>query len=216
MGNVFGLFSIGFLLATGPSCVAREFYICRQKEEEKGRVHRISWNDHQIFVNHITFSRGTSRIQITPEKIAADTVQDTQHVKLERPDGTIVPYDQKKIYQDVKSRGYATTYSATVPVLTRYVFDRKDKTLEVILESLPPHTKTHPKRVWIGVPVQEEYRYNPETKRIHPKHVKNLSEAEAIRIFPPETTSRHPYPVCREKSGILGIIGHWIDTILFP
>ena len=227
MAKIFRFLLAGAILPFQLSCMAKESYVCRQGESQKSRSHRISWGLKNISINHMDFSTrtdntldakspgGASNASITPEQIVANTIQDTAVFKLERPGGEIVPLDPEKLYNDIKTQGYATSYAATIPILTSYIFNRQNQTLEVRLRSLTPRMKTHPKRIWIMVPVQKESRYDPQTKRIHSRIVKRLSRAEAMRIFPP-TTSRHSYPQCQEKYGFMGTLGHWIESLLFP
>ena len=213
------------LLMTCTSCIPTESYLCKSGDGK--RKFLISWNPTSVFISHSTFSilrnepldddspGGSSNVGIDRWKIVASVVQDTSSQKLERPSGEIVPIDQKKLYEDIESRGYATSFHAIVPVRISYVFDRRKNAFEVLRQSLPPRMADRPGYSWIKAPSVREHRYNTETKRAYQKKIGTLDEARAEKAYPP-TRGRSSYPDCRRKNIAEAALAHWTSTFMFP
>ena len=178
-----------------------------------------------VTINHMDFSTwknqklnaespgGSSHVEITSEQVVVNTIQDTSQFKLERPSGKIVDLDNKKLYQDIRSRGYAIRYHAIVPMLTTYIFNRQEKTLTIRYKGQPPRMTSN--RSWVSLPTQKEVRYNPKTNRSYAKSTKDLDKEGAMRAFPPGFSEEH-YRKCEKQDGLMAQLWHTISKFLFP
>ena len=191
-------------------CLKAESYLCLR--DDRQRSHLISWNDRSVSIDQMNFtirsSSDSSKIEIDSEQVAVKFIQDTSQFRLERPSGKIIRFNDKKLDQDIRTRGYGIRYHAIVPVLNTYIFNRKEKTLMIRLASQPPRMTA--KYSWESVPTQQELRYG-----VRPKLVKNLSKDEAVRIFS-SSPSEHFYPKCEKQKGFVARLWHTISTFLFP
>ena len=196
-------------LAFAPALEA-ESYRCLDNNSKGG--HLITWTSSKVVIDrHMHFSihnnrtlevdspGGSSNIRITPEEVFLEYIQDTSQFKLERPSGKIIRNDfDKKMWEDIRSRGYAVDYHAIVPTHNVYIFDRQKKTLAVRHKTLPPRMSADPERR-ISTAQQREFRYNTERKSTRDKFVRYLEQDEAIRIFAPsEKFSQYSYPKCKK------------------
>ena len=111
-------------------------YICFNEDKTKSVL--FAWNNAGIYQEHNFFpfkeqeltaqhAGGDYNTTNTVDEIVLRVIQDTRYLVIKKPSGEFVNYNSKALFADIYSVGYAITYSATIPNMHIYIFDKHNK-----------------------------------------------------------------------------------------
>lgn len=225
---------IGFFLLLGVSLFVYSsafgsYYICFN--EDKTQSVLFSWNNEGIYQDHNFFPFREQSRELTAQHTGGDYnttntvdeiilrfIQDTQYTVIKRPSGEFVNYNSKTIFADIHSVGQAIIYSATIPNMHIYIFDKHNKSLKLHYKQLSAVRQPSPKHPWISrPPYKKKLWVEKGAKYTSGKILGNLTASEIENaFFAHKYESSFSFPNCEEKISLLGKLLHWIKILSFP
>ena len=132
---------------------------------------------------------GTHRLQINPDSIILETIQDTASAKIQLPSGKFTnTHTEFKSEEEYLKQ---TRYHAVYPVIHKYIFDKKLSALSLSYSRLPKPRSA----------IVQKYIYNKTADEYYLEKIKNLTDKEFSTLFPAHEKSKtYMYPNCEEES----------------
>ena len=131
---------------------------------------------------------GTHRLQINPDFIILETIQDTASAKIQLPSGKFTnshtEFENEEEYLKQKR------YHAVYPVIHKYIFDKKLSKLSLSYSRLPKPRSA----------IMQKYIYDKTADEYFLKKIKDLTDEEFSAIFSDHKESTYMYPNCEEES----------------
>lgn len=132
------------------------------------------------------------------------------------PSGEFVNISTEHLFSDIRSRGYAMTWTAVMPSIQTYSFDKERKNLTVQYKKLFFVRRPTESYYWIKSPYKEKHWLEPGAKYTSVKTIGYLNEEEIKKaFFSGDTESSFFYPHCKKKNSLWGKFLYWLEYITF-
>ena len=132
---------------------------------------------------------GAYRLQMNPDFIDLEVIQDTVFTKTRLPSGQFIKSsDEIQTQEDYLKQ---IRYHSVYPVIRKYIFNKKSLQLTYSSRPLPKPRSA----------IEQKFVYEKETDSLRPYKTRDLEEEELKGIFPAhEKTRVRPYPNCEQES----------------
>ena len=149
---------------------------------------------------------GIHRLQMNPDFIILETIQDTASAKIQLPSGEFT--NSHTEFESEEEYLKQTRYHAVYPVIHKYIFDKKLSKLSLSYSRLPKPRSA----------IVQQYVYDKIADEYFLEKIKDLTDKEFSTIFPPhEKSQTYMYPNCEEEShSMKRIIRSILKHLTFP
>lgn len=133
--------------------------------------------------------RGTHRLQMNPNSITLEVIQDTASSKIQLPSGKFT--NSHTEFESEEEYLKQTRYHSVYPVIHKYIFDKELSKLSLSYSRLPKPRSA----------IAQKYIYDKTADEYFLEKVKDLTDKEFSTIFPAHEKSKtYMYPNCKEES----------------
>ena len=169
-------------------------------------IHSYSTIDSSKEVLQSQMHGGAHRLQMNPDKIILEIIQDTASEKIQIPSGEFK--NSHTEFANEEEYLKQIRYHAVYPVVHKYTFDKKALTLSLSYSRLPKPRSA----------IMQKYIYDKVSGEYHFRKIKDLTDKEFASIFPAhEKSNTYEYPHCEEESHSLKrIIRSVVRQLTFP